>query len=267
MKATHHAWLFSTSAQETLYRSPNIDFITIHSYHGATDQEGDNRVYDDAALAGRLQMPFIVEEAGFDAACYPERPAQYRAHMERWLGLGASGYMPWGFMTDRATGDGDSSVGVGCDHADFPRLVELFREYAPKFAASAAAIPPEPAGYDGARYGAGSDLVKDGTPVHGGQPFRQSWTMYNAGTRPWPAGYRLAWVSGGRFGAPAEVPVGACEPGLAVPIGVPRVAPAAPGLYRSAWRMRNPQGQPFGDPIWTAIEVVADAIPVRPLPQ
>ncbi|HXF62981.1 MAG TPA: NBR1-Ig-like domain-containing protein, partial [Caldilineaceae bacterium] len=51
MKSTHHAWLHTAELQEALYASPNIDFITIHSYEGIYDQEGDRRVYEDVAVA------------------------------------------------------------------------------------------------------------------------------------------------------------------------------------------------------------------------
>src|SRR5690606_35136666 len=73
MKSTHHAWLHTPALQEALYTPPNIDFVTIHSYEGMTDQEGDRRVYEDGPLAIRLNKPFIVEEAGFDIRLFPDR--------------------------------------------------------------------------------------------------------------------------------------------------------------------------------------------------
>ena len=96
MKSTHHAWLHSPALQEELYGAPNIDFITIHSYEGKWDRDGDLRVYDDAPLAARCNKPFIVEEAGFDRELFPDRVAKHREHIERWLSLGAKGYLPWG---------------------------------------------------------------------------------------------------------------------------------------------------------------------------
>ena len=182
MKATHHAWLHTTALQEELYRSPNIDFLTIHSYEGKWDREGDIRVYDDASLAARCNKPFIVEEAGFDRELFPDRPAQHREHIERWLGLGASGYMPWGFIHAREIGDGDDSVGISAEHGDFQALCDLFRTYAAQLNASsrglARAFVPMPAPLPlprGARGIAGFDFqgynqqfVRDGgeTPVN-----------------------------------------------------------------------------------------------------
>lgn len=130
MKSTHHAWLHTPALQEALYDSPNIDFITIHSYEGMWDQEGDARVYDDAALATRLNKPFIVEEAGFDVNLFADRAAKHREHLDKWLMLGARGYMPWGFIHAHEIGDGDNDVGFGVNHGDFDNLRQLFQEYA-----------------------------------------------------------------------------------------------------------------------------------------
>jgi hypothetical protein len=130
MKSTHHAWLHTPALQEALYRSPHIDFITIHSYEGKWDREGDLRVYEDATLADRLNKPFIVEEAGFDRELFPDRVAKHGEHMAHWLALGAQGYMPWGFIHAPEIGDGDDSVGICSYHSDFGQLCDLFRQYA-----------------------------------------------------------------------------------------------------------------------------------------
>ena len=130
MKSTHHAWLHTPALQEELYQSPNLDFITIHSYEGKWDREGDLRVYEDAALAARCNKPFIVEEAGFDRELFPDRMAKHRDHLEQWLSLGAQGYMPWGFIHAHEIGDSDHFVGISADHGDFQPLCDLFRAYA-----------------------------------------------------------------------------------------------------------------------------------------
>lgn len=148
MKSTHHAWLHTADLQNELYGSPNIDFITIHSYEGKYDIEGDRKVYEDAGVAQRLRKPFIVEEAGFDKDIHPDRPQSYREHMDKWYLAAACGYMPWGYIHTLAIGDGDASVGVGAEHSDFDRLCNLFRETAPVYALPALdrsrGIAPQP---------------------------------------------------------------------------------------------------------------------------
>lgn len=140
MKSTHHAWLHSPALQEELYQSPNLDFITIHSYEGKWDRDGDLRVYEDAALAARCNKPFIVEEAGFDRELFPDRMAKHRDHLEQWLSLGAQGYMPWGFIHAHEIGDSDHFVGISADHGDFQPLCDLFRAYAVQFNAGSRGI-------------------------------------------------------------------------------------------------------------------------------
>ena len=100
MKSTQHAWMEGSPLRDRLYSSPNIDFLTIHSYEGMFDQDGDRKVYDDIGLATRLDKPFVVEEAGFDVRVFPgQRVEKYSKHMETWYKAGASGYMPWGFIS------------------------------------------------------------------------------------------------------------------------------------------------------------------------
>jgi hypothetical protein len=131
MKSTQHAWMEGSPLRDELYGSPNIDFLTIHSYEGMFDQDGDAKVYDDIGLATRLNKPFVVEEAGFDVRIFPgQRVEKHRQHMERWYDAGASGYMPWGFIHAREIGDGDQDVGVGVNQEDFHDLCALFRSQA-----------------------------------------------------------------------------------------------------------------------------------------
>ena len=128
MKSTQHAWMEGSALRDRLYSSPNIDFLTIHSYEGMFDQDVDKKVYDDIGLATRLEKPFVVEEAGFDVRVFPgQRVEKYRRHMETWHNAGASGYMPWGFIHAHEIGDGDNEVGVGVNLADYHDLLALFR--------------------------------------------------------------------------------------------------------------------------------------------
>lgn len=141
MKSTHHAWLHTPALQDALYTSPNIDFITIHSYKGGNDI-GDQRVYDDAPLAIRLHKPFLVEETGIDKRFFGDRIPHYRGHMQEWFDLGAGGYLPWGFNHDHQIGDGDHFVGFDIGVGDFHDLAGLFREMAQRFTQVARSLAP-----------------------------------------------------------------------------------------------------------------------------
>jgi hypothetical protein len=140
MKSTHHAWLHTPDLQDSLYASPNIDFITIHSYKGGPDP-GDERVYDDARLAERLHKPFLVQEAGIDKRHFDDRIPHYREHIQVWFDQGAGGYMPWGFNHEQPIGDGDHHVGFDVGIGDFHALSDLFRQMAQRFTQAAREIP------------------------------------------------------------------------------------------------------------------------------
>jgi hypothetical protein len=143
MKSTHHAWLHTPGLQEMLYTSPNIDFITIHSYEGMWDRDGDLKVYDDASLAARLNKPFLVEEAGFDIRVFGDRATKYHDHLQKWSSLGSGGYMPWGFIHAQEIGDGDHDVGVGVINPDFAVLTQLFRDYATRLGTASRSLMPD----------------------------------------------------------------------------------------------------------------------------
>lgn len=106
-------------------------------------------------------------------------------------------------------------------------------------------------------YVAGYDALADGTRLPPGQVFAQSWRLRNSGSVAWGPGYALVCVGGVRLGAAAAVPVPACPVGEAVAIAVGFVAPPEMGHYQSIWQLANPAGQPFGDQVWTVIEVAA----------
>jgi len=133
MISTHHAWLHTPDLRRRLYGSPLIDFITVHCYN-------DEYQNDDSALAAELRKPFIVEEAGYGQRYlqgrFGERPAKTREDMTRWFGLGARGYMPWGFMaTGNDIGDGDGDSGFDRSlHSDWDALFNLYRDKANELA-------------------------------------------------------------------------------------------------------------------------------------
>jgi hypothetical protein len=111
------------------------------------------------------------------------------------------------------------------------------------------------------------DKVKDGTVMAPGNAFTKTWRMKNTGTSTWGDGYRLLRVEGHSLGAPASVPVPACAPGKTVDISVPFIAPPDPQDYTSMWQLVNPQGQRFGQKVWTQIRVHAIGLAPTPADQ
>jgi hypothetical protein len=144
MISTRHAWMGGNDGLRVrLYSSPNLDFITNHSYHG-DDDPNTNREWendapsreDDSDLAFRLGKPLVIEEAGFVG--HEDRSGWYEKELRTLLDeKKAAGYMLWGFMVGQDNGDGDVELGV--DHmwhnADWGRLNDLFRARAAALAA------------------------------------------------------------------------------------------------------------------------------------
>jgi len=111
-----------------------------------------------------------------------------------------------------------------------------------------------------------------GVPVApANQPFQKIWRIKNTGTCTWGPGYRLAYFD--RPDSLPTTPMGGqptllpkvVNPGETVDIPVNMIAPPAPGIYLSNWHMLDAQGQPFGERLWTRIQVSGGG-PVAPTP-
>ncbi len=100
------------------------------------------------------------------------------------------------------------------------------------------------------------ETIPDGTEVSPGQVLDKRWRVRNAGTCNWDGRYRLKHVGGERMGAPAEVALFPARAGTEVVLRLVLKAPAQPGQYFSTWQAYDPQGQPFGDPIYLQVTVV-----------
>ncbi len=105
--------------------------------------------------------------------------------------------------------------------------------------------------------------VPDGTGFEPGAPLLKQWSVRNAGTCDWDAGYRLVLVSGNALGARSELALYPARAGLEAVIEVPMIAPAEPGSYTGRWQARDPAGNVFGDRIFITIEVVAPVTPTE----
>ena len=125
MISTHHAWLHNDDLRRRIYGSPLFDFVTVHCYN----DENEN---DDSRVAQMVQKPFILEEAGFGRGYGDDRSGKVAEDLEKWFRLGASGYMPWGFMaTGNDIGDGDSDSGMDrVLHRDWDSLFRIFQQRA-----------------------------------------------------------------------------------------------------------------------------------------
>jgi len=84
--------------------------------------------------------------------------------------------------------------------------------------------------------------------------------MVNSGTEDWLANTELVWVAGERLsrgpGGPASVLVGVVKVGGQVDLWTGELkAPDVPGHCVSYWRLRDGEGNLFGDNIWIDINV------------
>lgn len=103
--------------------------------------------------------------------------------------------------------------------------------------------------------------IPDGTSMNGGQSFTKTWRIQNTGTTTWGSGYNLAFTGGDQMGAPSSISVPSTSPGNTVDLSINMTSPSSSGDYTGTWRMQNPQGQKFGDPIWVTINVVGTPPP------
>jgi hypothetical protein len=108
-----------------------------------------------------------------------------------------------------------------------------------------------------ARFGGEFDAVPDGTILEPGRKFSKTWRLINIGGSTWGNGYKLVWIEGQSLEAPPTLAVPPCPPGASVDLSVTFTAPVAPGHYASYWRLVDPQDIPFGDKVWTIIQVAA----------
>ena len=137
-------------------------------------------------------------------------------------------------------------------------------------ATTAPAATPTP---EGCTFGASymADItIPDDTVFAPGATFVKTWRIKNSGTCEWEAGMKLTFVSGDPLGGPATVDVPVVALNSPVDISVNFVAPAAPGTYRSNWRMQSPDGTQFGSTLYVQIivpePVVVSATDTPPAP-
>ena len=97
--------------------------------------------------------------------------------------------------------------------------------------------------------------VPDDALYNSGVRFTKTWRLRNDGDCTWEPGTQWVFISGDLIGAQSPVDVELAEPGRIIDISVDMVAPAAPGTYRSYWRLQRPNGELFGDQAYVRIIV------------
>lgn len=97
--------------------------------------------------------------------------------------------------------------------------------------------------------------VPDDSLFNSGVRFTKTWRMRNDGECTWESGTTWVFIGGDLLGAQSPVEVELAEPGRIVDVSVDMVAPAAPGTYKSNWRLQRPNGDFFGDQAYVRIIV------------
>ncbi len=87
------------------------------------------------------------------------------------------------------------------------------------------------------------------------------WRIQNIGSSTWHSGYQLAFVGGYQMGAPDAIPITTVQPNQTIDLKITITIPSGPGVYRGNWRLRNPQGTFFGDPLWVQVTVPGTVSP------
>jgi hypothetical protein len=97
--------------------------------------------------------------------------------------------------------------------------------------------------------------VPDDSLFNSGVNFTKTWRLRNDSECRWPQGTVWAFIGGDLLGAQSPVTVELAEPDRIVDISVEMVAPAAPGTYKSYWRLQTAEGEFFGDQAYVRIIV------------
>jgi len=95
--------------------------------------------------------------------------------------------------------------------------------------------------------------IGEGESVPPNTLFTKTWRVCNTGMEQWPIGCTLRFTSGDRLSQDTQVTVGAVPPRGEVDISVEMQSPPTAGMFQGQWRMCNPFGHYFGDPIWVIL--------------
>ena len=123
-----------------------------------------------------------------------------------------------------------------------------------------------------------ADTVLDGSTQAPNQVFQQAWTLRNSGSLAWPAGTDVRFVGGdsmfnvnlgqamslSSMSAAMETDklTAPVAPGECATFTVTLKAPSRVGTAISYWRLKLPNGLPFGHRLWCDIQVREEEPPV-----
>jgi hypothetical protein len=106
--------------------------------------------------------------------------------------------------------------------------------------------------------------IPDDSEISAGSIITKTWQLRNIGSCTWDNSYELVSVSGESLSLAEMVPISTTvAPGDDVDLSVTLIAPSEPGVYRSDWKLRNPDGVLFGigpasnNAFWVQFEVFA----------
>jgi hypothetical protein len=97
--------------------------------------------------------------------------------------------------------------------------------------------------------------LPDGTVVKPGALLDKRWLVENSGTCNWDEAYRLKFMSGAELSASLDQALYPARSGSKATIRIIFTAPSEPGTFQSAWQAYNPNGEPFGEPIFIQVTV------------
>jgi hypothetical protein len=99
--------------------------------------------------------------------------------------------------------------------------------------------------------------IPDNTFITYGSNVDKQWLVQNSGTCNWNSSYRLRHLGGAGLGAAEEAMLYPARAGAQATIQIIFTAPYTDGVYESAWQAYDPDGNPFGQPIYIRITVAA----------
>ncbi len=97
--------------------------------------------------------------------------------------------------------------------------------------------------------------VPDGAIKQAGESFLKTWRIRNVGNAAWDNGFVLAFSSDEPMSDEKTVPLPPIEPGAEANVSVRLTAPLQPGIHKSTWQPRSPEGAFFGHVFFAEIRV------------
>jgi hypothetical protein len=97
--------------------------------------------------------------------------------------------------------------------------------------------------------------IQDNALVTVGSTIDKQWLVENNGTCNWNSSYRLKHLGGAVLGAQEEMMLYPARAGTQATLQIIFTAPFSEGVYESAWQATDPNGNPFGDPIYMRITI------------